>query len=248
MYSLNRRPDIHRIIPCRLKAIVFDVDGTLYELARVRRFVIYQFVKTYLWWPAQGLSAARAILAYRKALEVMRAMPQDWHDLAGAHVELACALSKARPEFMRSTVATWMEQEPLRLLTLSLRDGVVDLLHEAKRRGIRLGAYSDYPAREKLEALRIGEIFDAVVTAQDPTVQRLKPDPRGLQVVLERLGASKEQTLYIGDRPEIDGLVASRAGVRCLIVGGRRSSPIVHGIANLGSYWELVAALRSEYQ
>jgi putative hydrolase of the HAD superfamily len=247
-YGLNRRPDIHQVIRRGLKAIVFDVDGTLYELGRVRRSVICRFVKTYVAQPARGLLAARAILAYRKALETMRAMPADWCNLAEAQLELACAQSGAGPEFMRPTVARWVEQEPLRLLALCLRDGVLDLLHEARKRGIRLGVYSDYPAQEKLRALGLEKAFDVVVTAQDPMVRRLKPDPLGLEVVLKRLGVSKQEALYIGDRPEIDGLLASRAHVRCLIVGRRRSSPMVQGTANLGSYWELIVALRSEYQ
>ena len=37
---------------------------------------------------------------------------------------------------------------------------------------------------------------------------------RGLTAALERLGCPAEQTMYIGDRPEIDGEVARCAGIR----------------------------------
>ena len=71
--------------------------------------------------------------------------------------------------------------------------------------------WSDYPAEEKLAAL--GLRAEVVVSATDPEVDRLKPDPRGLEVALARLGASAEHCLLVGDRDERDGEAARRAGV-----------------------------------
>jgi FMN phosphatase YigB (HAD superfamily) len=51
-----------------------------------------------------------------------------------------------------------------------------------------------------------------VISTQDPAVQRFKPDTRGLQVVLERMGIASGQALYAGDRPQIDGRAAGHAG------------------------------------
>ncbi len=81
-----------------------------------------------------------------------------------------------------------METEPLALLAGAVYPGAAELLTEAKQQGLRLGVVSDYPARQKLEALRLAHFFDVLVSAQDDDVQRLKPDPRGLVVALQRLG------------------------------------------------------------
>lgn len=242
----NGRPDVRQVVRAGLRALVLDVDGTLYKLNRVRRSVIYRFVKANLLTPSQGLLTAKAILAYRKAQEAMRSIPADWCDLGEAQLQFACARSGIEPEFMRSSVSRWMEQECLALLASCLRDGVVELLCVAKKGGLKLAAYSDYPAQSKLNALDISRLFDLVVTAQDPDVQRLKPDPRGLEVVLQRLGVSKHEVIYIGDRPEIDGLAALRAGIGCLIVGRRQGSSRIKGVIDIDSFWELISALRPE--
>ena len=244
--GLHSRPDVRQVVRADLRALVFDVDGTLYELNRVRRSVIYRFVKANLLTPSQGLLTARAILAYRKAQETMRTILADWCDLREAQLQLACATSGIEPKLMRSSVARWMEQECLALLAPCLRDGVMELLCVPQKSGLKLAAYSDYPAQSKLYALGISRLFDLVVTAQDPAVQRLKPDPRGLEVVLQRLGVTKQEVIYIGDRPEIDGLAALCAGIRCLIVGRRQGSSRIKGVIDIGSFWELISALRLE--
>ncbi|MFQ5567123.1 MAG: HAD family hydrolase, partial [Paracoccaceae bacterium] len=91
-------------------------------------------------------------------------------------------------------------------------------------RGCRIGAWSDYPAVNKLAAM--GLTADAVVSAVDPEVDRMKPQPAGLERVLEQLGVSPEEALVIGDRDERDGAAARRLGCPYLLLvkrpaGGR---------------------------
>lgn len=105
------------------------------------------------------------------------------------------------------------------MLVDGVRPGLVALLEWAASRGIALGVVSDYPAAEKLHALGVSRHIDAVVTAQDPDVQRFKPDPRGLVTALQRLGVPPARAIYFGDRPEVDGVAADRAGVACVLVG-----------------------------
>jgi FMN phosphatase YigB (HAD superfamily) len=62
------------------------------------------------------------------------------------------------------------------------------------------------------------EFFDVVVTAQDREIQRFKPDPTGLEVTLQRLGVRNDKAIYIGDRPEVDAIAATRAGLRHFIL------------------------------
>jgi phosphoglycolate phosphatase-like HAD superfamily hydrolase len=98
--------------------------------------------------------------------------------------------------------------------------------------------FSDYPAVPKLVAMGVANFFDIVVTAQDPEVQKVKPNPRGLEVTLERLGVEKHQALYIGDRPETDGAAAYSAGLACVILG-RRNIMDQSGWIGVSGYGEL---------
>jgi FMN phosphatase YigB (HAD superfamily) len=80
------------------------------------------------------------------------------------------------------------------------------------------------------------------VSAQDPEVQRFKPNPRGLEVALRQLGVEKHQALYVGDRPEVDAATACSAGTACVIIGRLN---VVHqsGWVELSGYRELKGAI-----
>jgi len=190
----------------RLKALIFDVDGTLYEQAPVRRAMLYRLLRANLTSPGRDFVTLRALYSYRKAHEELRSIPPDSGEIASAQLRLASKACGVSPEIIASCVARWMEHEPLSLLAASMRKGTAELLQAAKQLGLRLAVCSDYPADRKLAAMGIAGFFDVVVTAQDPEVQRLKPDPRGLEVTIQRLAVRKNEAVYIGDR--VDDVIA----------------------------------------
>lgn len=81
-----------------------------------------------------------------------------------------------------------------------------------------MGVYSDYPAREKLEALGLLGSMAAVLCSQDPEVGTFKPDPQGLRVLAGKIGQVPEACVYLGDRRDVDLTAAERAGMRGLLV------------------------------
>ena len=202
-----------------LKALIFDVDGTLYEQAPVRRTMLYRILRANLTSPMQGMATLQALRSYRKAQEELRRSPSGSGEIASAQLILASRATGMSPEVIASHAARWMEEEPLSLLATWMRKGTLALLQAARRSGLKLAVCSDYPADRKLAAMGIAGLFDVVVTAQDPDVQRLKPDPHGLEVTLRRLAVTSSEAVYIGDRPDVDGQAASRAGMRHFIVG-----------------------------
>jgi len=189
----------------------------------VRRAMLYRILRTNLASPVQGLVTLKALHSYRKAHEKLRDATIESGEIAGAQLLLASRAAGMSPEVIASCVACWMEQEPLSLLATSMRKGTVGLLQAAKRSGVKLAVCSDYPAHGKLTAMGIASFFDVVVTAQDPEVQRLKPDPRGLEVALQRLAVRNDEAVYIGDRADVDGEAASRAGIQHFILRAGQS-------------------------
>jgi HAD superfamily hydrolase (TIGR01509 family) len=203
----------------QLRALIFDVDGTLYRQAGLRRLMAWRLVSAHLGRPRQGATAFRILAAYRRAQEALR--KDAWcSSLAETQLELACSWSGCDRPVVAACVSRWMQREPLELLAGLRFQGLLELLHAARSRHVRLGVFSDYPADDKLRALGIADLFDVVVAATDADVQRLKPHPKGLFVTLARLGVAPAEAIYIGDRADIDRPAASAAGVAAVLVGG----------------------------
>ena len=222
----------------QLKALIFDVDGTLYRQGPVRRTMLGRLLREHVGNPMQGLLTLRVLRAYRKAQEVLRTPSSAYSDLAEEQLRLACKWTGVRLEVVRVYVDRWMEREPLEPVARSLCEGVRECLQVAVKREMRLGVFSDYPPAAKLTAMGVEHFFDVLVSAQDPEVQKFKPSPRGLEVALQRLGVERRQALYIGDRPEVDAAAARDAGVACVIIG-RLNVVHRHGWIELAGYKEL---------
>jgi HAD superfamily hydrolase (TIGR01509 family) len=224
----------------RLKAVIFDVDGTLYRQVPLRRAMLLRLVRTHLAHPVQGWRTIRTLSAYRRAQEDLRGDVSG--DVAGAQIRIACERTGSDRASVMVCVERWMEQEPLALLPRCMHAGLIDFLRTCKARGLRLAALSDYPAAAKLQALGIADLFDVVLSAQAPEVGVFKPHPRGLVVVAERLGVTVDECLYVGDRAEVDAVAADAAGMACAIVGGDRALPsdIHETVANYLELQELL--------
>ena len=81
-----------------LDALIFDVDGTLYDQTPVRRGMIWRLLRAHLRRPAQGLTTFHALRAYRKAQEFMRTVSLAGENLSDAQIRLASKWTGIRKE------------------------------------------------------------------------------------------------------------------------------------------------------
>jgi FMN phosphatase YigB (HAD superfamily) len=217
----------------RLKALVLDIDGTLYRQAPLRRAMFLRLLGVHLAHPLRGWQTIRVLRAYRRAQEALRAAPAS-SDIAAAQITLACKRTNVDRGRVVECVRRWMEHEPLAFLPRCLQPGILEFLRACRARGLRLGALSDYPADAKIHALGLADLFDVVLCAQSQDIDVFKPNPRGLLVALERLGSSRAESLYIGDRVDVDAATAEAAGVPCVILTPHRPS-------SLGAYTQVAS-------
>ena len=225
-----------------MTALVFDVDGTLYRQRLLRRAMATHLLARHLTSPIRGWRTMRILRSYRHAQERLRAAPTTG-DIAAAQIAIACDETGMDRALVDAEVTRWMHEEPLAFLPRCIQPGLLAFLQRSKERGLRLGVLSDYPAESKLAALGLSSAFDVVVCAQDPAINVFKPNPRGLLVALERLGASPSESLYIGDRVDVDVPTAAAAGVGCAIVTSRPHPSPETGHVEVASYSELGAVL-----
>jgi HAD superfamily hydrolase (TIGR01509 family) len=246
----------HRDRPS-LAAVIFDVDGTLYRQSTLRRAMLFRLVRANVLHPREAVATFRILWSYRAAHEQLRndqlrnnrLRTDGSAEPAGAMLgERQLMLTARRSGYplaaVRRTIEKWIERSPFDLMLAARCPGVVECLQQLRGAGIRTGALSDYPATAKLTAMGLSALFDVVVCAQDSEVGRLKPDPAGLRIVLAHLDVRADQTVYVGDRPELDAGAASAAGMRCYIIDRAGS----HGSAWTGvrDYDELARLLAND--
>src|SRR5215831_5914051 len=95
-----------------LSAIVFDLDGTLYRAAPLRRRMAARLIGAYAFRPLEGWRVARALRSYRRAQESLRST-RDWpEDLERAQRESAARESGSGPDEIEALVERWMRREP----------------------------------------------------------------------------------------------------------------------------------------
>ncbi len=196
----------------RWDAVVFDVDGTLYEQGPLRRRMVIELLLHVAGHPRQ-IGMLRRLQSFRRQRELI-----SENELEGAgrlQYQLPAAELGVPIELIRNDVEEWMERRPLPHLQACRVPGVRRFFGFLRSRGVRIGVLSDYPANGKLAALDLEA--NVVVSGVDPAVDRLKPHPAGLLAVLAALGVAAEKCLLIGDRDDRDGECARRAGVGCLL-------------------------------
>ncbi len=204
----------------RVRAVVFDVDGTLYDQRAMRLRMGRELALACLARPAT-LGAARILATYRHLREELA--DEEATGIGRLQYEKTAERLGLPARRIEAVVEEWILRRPLRHAAACRRPGARRLFAELRDSGRRIGVWSDYPATGKLEAMDLAA--DAVVCATDPEVDRLKPRPEGLVRLLGILGVAPGEALVIGDRDERDGEAARRLGCPYLLIVRRPRTP-----------------------
>ncbi|MBI9079574.1 MAG: HAD family hydrolase [Pseudodesulfovibrio sp.] len=202
----------------KIQAVLFDIDGTIYSQKRLRRRLVVS-----LGWSLiigkLSLKELSIISLFRRNRErhigsigVHEVQKMEFHKVAeelGVTEEVVC-----------DCIRYWMFEYPLPIIRQYRFSNILEFLELLERRGVKVGFFSDYPVRDKLQALGMANMVGLCSTS--PGVDSLKPDPKGLIALCRQLEVDPKECLYIGDRVELDGECAKRAGMPYLIIGGKR--------------------------
>lgn len=203
------------------KAVIFDLDGTLYY-QRPFRVRMAWWIVGYIISHPHAVRDVSLIIQYRKVREhweqysssVKVADTQMLDEQQYAYVAKQMNLPV---EKVRRTIEFYMLEAPLKLLAAYRDEVLANIIEILRLRGITVVIYSDYPVQEKLKALGIEA--DGHYTSTDARIGCMKPAPKGIQVILKDYGLSHTDALMIGDRYEKDGLAAKENDVDFIIVG-----------------------------
>ena len=208
----------------RLRAVLFDVDGTLYRQRPVRLRMAVELGMLAFTRPLQAPSTWRALREYRNAQETLRALPEGGD--AAQQITLAAERAGVSASDVTAIVDEWMIERPLKYLSGCRMHGLLELLDFLRAKHVRVGILSDYPAEKKLDALGIQHYFSLVLCGGDPDVAAFKPSPRGFLAASARWQLDPAEILYVGDRPDADGAGAAAANMPVAIVTGAQLSDL----------------------
>lgn len=95
--------------------------------------------------------------------------------------------------------------------------GIMELLEELERRGVRMAIVSNklHPAVQELNQ-RFFKQYIHTAVGESATVRR-KPNPDAVLQAMSELGSTKDETIYVGDS-EVDLATAQNAGIACALV------------------------------
>jgi pyrophosphatase PpaX len=92
--------------------------------------------------------------------------------------------------------------------------GILQMLGALQRAGKKLAVFTgagEQIAKATLELSGLSSFFLTIATGDD--VKKPKPDPEGLHLVMNTIGASADGTCYIGDSP-VDIEASKKAGIQ----------------------------------
>ncbi|CAO4162986.1 HAD-IA family hydrolase [Methylorubrum aminovorans] len=189
-----------------LRALIFDVDGTLAETEDLHR---QGFNRAF---QALGLPWHWSPELYAELLKVMGGKERLVHYIERFHAEEASALKVRMPEI--HDLKTRFYGELAQSGGLALRPGVRRLVEEARAQGVRL-AVATTTSRPNIDLLlRLNFPDDAqpfdVIAAGDEAAQK-KPAPDIFALAVHRLGIDPSEAIAFED---------SAAGIRSALAAG----------------------------
>ena len=198
-----------------LKAIIFDVDGTLGETEDIHREAFNEAFRE------QGLHWLWDDQVYGELSQIPGGLARLRRYVELHHPELSERFEREDTYSQIHRCKTRMLGRLLEDSGASLRQGVGGLITDARSAGIKLAACTTSQL-QTFEILIINALgfealswFNAVVSGAD--VKHMKPDPEGYLEALKRLRVKPEEALVIEDSSR--GVAAARAaGIQVIAV------------------------------
>jgi len=188
-----------------LKAVIFDLDNTLTDFARMKERAV------------EGAAEAMVDAGLPRTRDEVVAGINEIYGEYGIEYQhvfdeyLKSILGRVDERILAAGIVGYRQG---REGTLNLYPHVNLTLLELAKRGLRLAVLSDAPARQawlRLAYLKLHNLFDAVVTHDD--TGRLKPSCEPFYLVLDWLDVEPYEALMVGDWPERDIVGAKAIGI-----------------------------------
>ncbi|MDE5602073.1 MAG: HAD-IA family hydrolase, partial [Clostridia bacterium] len=196
----------------KYKTVIFDMDGTLLDTLKDLQCAL-NFSLSAFGFAEHTLDEVRSYIGAGMSKLIELALPNDVRQRAydsGDRTELDGVLSAVTDKFAEYYIAHGEDNtRPY--------DGIIELLKTLKANGIKTAVVSN-KVEIAVESLNDKCFFGLIDTAVgDGNGIKLKPAPDMLFVAMDKLGADKNSTVFVGDG-DTDIYAAKAAGLPCISV------------------------------
>lgn len=193
-------------------AVIFDLDGTLTDTLEDLKNSV-NFAMREFGFPERTTDEVRSFVGNGVKRLIDLSVPENTSDEVSAE-----CLSVFKSFYKDNS-----------LVSTKPYDGIIPMLEKLKKDGVKTAIVTNkmHEAAVDIVNLFFGELIDVAIGQIDGVAQ--KPQPDGIYSALEKLGVSKEKSVYVGDS-EVDCITAKNAGIPCIgVTWGFRDREILVG-------------------
>lgn len=205
--------NVYNFNTAKIKLIIFDVDGTLYNQFWVRFCVIKSLIKYIFLHPIKYKDLA-ILYSFRKQRAKYKGLCIP--NLTIEQYNWCSRNLKINIDYVRQVIDYWMYNFPLPYVKKYRFKTISCLVEHLHNNNIKTAVYSDHPCKDKITAM--GFNFDIIISSVDSSIECLKPNPKGILFICKHFDIPVENCLIIGDRYSRDGLCAIAAGAQYYIL------------------------------
>lgn len=190
----------------RFRAVVFDLDDTLYNQRQhlAGAFLsVGKLISRLFGLDPRGVR--------KELLEIAKRKGSASGKLFNIFLEKHGIKPKKR--LLEQMVSAFYSYKPVKLKPYKR---VVEILKELRRKGLKPGILTDgnpQLQKAKIEALGIKKFLNCVLVTDEMGENYRKPDLKGFLEISKQLGVSAAETIYVGDNPHKDFIGARKAGM-----------------------------------
>ncbi len=185
----------------QIKAVAFDIDGTLYP-----------DYKMFLASIILGIQYPRFLNHFRIVRKQIRQYREvgDFYKLQASLLAGRMHIAEKKAQQLISQVV--YDKWPAVFKYIKPYHGVKDLLLKLKRMDMKIAVLSDLPVQRKLENMELSGLWDCAFSSEETGY--LKPHPAPFRELLRRLNTLPQATLYVGNNYRYDIIGASQIGIK----------------------------------
>lgn len=195
-----------------IKAVIFDIDNTIYDFDKAHRAAMAA-LGVYM-RETFGIEPDETAFLVKKCMDIIAERTGDQAAQHNRLLRFQCVLEQLGSTDYGKAMEMYHVYWGKVLEVMEPEPGLLPLLARLKARGIKLGIGSDMTAfiqYRKLKKIGVLSYLDFLVVSEEAGAE--KPSPRFFDLCLKKAGCAPGECVFIGDSLEKDVIGAAECGL-----------------------------------